>query len=80
LNLNLYELFDVNPEKALAQLYAGLSPTGDEDCLFALAELSFRIDWRPRRDLNPLKFSAALQLRRVRFNSGNTALHAVDPV
>ena len=25
LSLNLYELFDVNPEKALAQLYAGLS-------------------------------------------------------
>ena len=31
LSLNLYELFDVNPEKALAQLYAGLFPAGDED-------------------------------------------------
>ena len=41
LSLNLYELFDVNPEKALPQLYAGLFPTADEDRLFALAELSF---------------------------------------
>lgn len=41
LNLDLYELFDDNPEEALHKLHKGLAPTGDEDRLFALAELSF---------------------------------------
>ena len=41
LNLNLYELFQKNPKEALAKLHAGLSPAGDEDRVFALAELSF---------------------------------------
>jgi pimeloyl-ACP methyl ester carboxylesterase len=41
LNRNLYDRFDQDPVKALAELHAGLSPTGDEDLLFALAELSF---------------------------------------
>jgi hypothetical protein len=40
-NSNLYQEFKDNPEKALADLHAGLSPKGDEDRLFALAELSF---------------------------------------
>jgi len=41
LNLNLFELFDDNPKEALAKLHKDLAPTGDEDRLFALAELSF---------------------------------------
>lgn len=41
LNLDLYELFDDNPKEALAKLHKGLVPTGDEDRVFALAELSF---------------------------------------
>ena len=41
MNLNLYQLFEDEPEKALAQMHAGLAPKGDEDRLFALAELSF---------------------------------------
>jgi hypothetical protein len=41
MNLNLYQLFEVEPEKALAQMHSGLAPKGDEDRLFALAELSF---------------------------------------
>jgi pimeloyl-ACP methyl ester carboxylesterase len=41
LNLNLYELYDDDPKEALAKLHRGLAPTGDEDRLFALAELSF---------------------------------------
>ncbi len=41
LNLDLYELFGDNPKEALANLHKGLAPTGDEDRLFALAELSF---------------------------------------
>lgn len=41
LNLDLYELFGDNPREALAKLHKGLAPTGDEDRLFALAELSF---------------------------------------
>jgi hypothetical protein len=41
MNLNLYQLFEEEPEKALAQMHAGLAPKGDEDRLFALTELSF---------------------------------------
>jgi hypothetical protein len=41
MNLNLYQLFEDEPEKALAQMHAGLAPKGDEDRLFALTELSF---------------------------------------
>ncbi len=41
LNLDLYGLFSDNPKEALANLHKGLAPTGDEDRLFALAELSF---------------------------------------
>ncbi len=41
LNLGLYELFDNDPKEALAKLHKGLAPTGDEERVFALAELSF---------------------------------------
>jgi hypothetical protein len=41
MNLNLYQLFEEDPQKALAEMHAGLAPEGDEDRVFALAELSF---------------------------------------
>jgi pimeloyl-ACP methyl ester carboxylesterase len=41
INLDLYQAFEDEPEKALAEMHAGLAPTGDEDRVFALAELSF---------------------------------------
>ena len=41
MNFNLYQRFEDEPEQALAQMHAGLAPNGDEDRLFALAELSF---------------------------------------
>src|SRR5688572_583889 len=41
MNRSLYQLFDDDPEKALAELHASLAPEGDEDSIFALAELSF---------------------------------------
>jgi hypothetical protein len=41
MNLNLYQRFEDEPEKALAEMHAGLAPKEDEDRLFALAELSF---------------------------------------
>ena len=41
LNLDLYDLFNDDPKAALAKLHQGLVPTGDEDRVFALAELSF---------------------------------------
>jgi pimeloyl-ACP methyl ester carboxylesterase len=41
INFNLYQEFEDNPQKALADLHAGLAPKGDEDRVFALAELSF---------------------------------------
>jgi pimeloyl-ACP methyl ester carboxylesterase len=41
MNLNLYERFNEDPEKALAEMHSGLAPKGDEDRVFALAELSF---------------------------------------
>jgi len=41
MNLNLYQRFEDEPEKALAEMHAGLAPQGDEDRLFALTELSF---------------------------------------
>src|SRR5262245_33786524 len=39
--LDLVEQFEDEPEAALAALHAGFLPTGEEDRLFALAELSF---------------------------------------
>ena len=41
INSNLYQRFEDEPEKALAVMHAGLAPNGDEDRVFALAELSF---------------------------------------
>src|SRR5688572_1673754 len=41
INSNLYQEFVDNPQKALADLHAGLAAKGDEDRIFALAELSF---------------------------------------
>ena len=41
MNLNLYQRFEDAPEKALAEMHAGLAPEEDEDRLFALTELSF---------------------------------------
>ena len=39
--LDLVERFDEEPDAALATLHEGLAPRGDEDRVFALAELSF---------------------------------------
>ena len=41
INFNLYQKFADSPHTALADLHAGLAPKGDEDRIFALAELSF---------------------------------------
>ena len=41
LNLDLYQLFNKNPQEALAKLHKSLASTGDEERVFALAELSF---------------------------------------
>src|ERR1043166_7724221 len=41
LNRDLSELFDDHPKEALAKLHKELAPTGDENRLFALCELSF---------------------------------------
>ena len=41
INSNLYQEFADNPQKALADMHAALAPKGDEDRIFALAELSF---------------------------------------
>ena len=39
-NLNFYQRFEDEPEKALAEMHSGLAHKGDEDRVFALAELS----------------------------------------
>jgi pimeloyl-ACP methyl ester carboxylesterase len=39
--LGLAERFEKDPSATLAALHAGLAPTGDQDRIFALAELSF---------------------------------------
>jgi len=41
MNRNLSQRFEDDPAKALAELHANLASEGDEDLLFALAELSF---------------------------------------
>jgi pimeloyl-ACP methyl ester carboxylesterase len=41
INSNLYQEFEDNPQKALADLHSGLAAKGGEDRIFALAELSF---------------------------------------
>ena len=41
MNRNLYQRFEEDPAKALAELHASLASEGDEDLIFALAELSF---------------------------------------
>ena len=40
INSNLYQEFEDNPQKALADLHSSLAAKGDEDRIFALAELS----------------------------------------
>ena len=40
-NFNLYQEFEDNPQKALADLHAALAPTGDEDRLFAWPSFLF---------------------------------------
>ena len=40
-NRNLYLRFEEDPAKALAELHSDLASEGDEDLIFALAELSF---------------------------------------
>jgi pimeloyl-ACP methyl ester carboxylesterase len=39
--LGLLDRFEKEPAAVLAELHRGLDPTADDDCLFALAELSF---------------------------------------
>src|SRR4026207_1800744 len=34
INFNLYQEFEDNPKKALADLHSGLAPNGDEDRIF----------------------------------------------
>ena len=41
MNRNLYQRFEEDPAKALAELHSDLASEGDEDLIFALAELSF---------------------------------------
>ena len=41
INFNLYQEFEDNPQKALADLHSGLAAKGDEDRISALAELFF---------------------------------------
>ena len=41
INFNVYEEFEDNPQKALADLHSAWRRTGDEDRLFALAEAFF---------------------------------------
>ena len=41
MNRNLYQHFEEDPAKGLAELHASLASEGDEDLIFALAELSF---------------------------------------
>jgi triacylglycerol esterase/lipase EstA (alpha/beta hydrolase family) len=41
MNRNLYQRFEEDPAKGLAELHASLASEGDEDLIFALAELSF---------------------------------------
>jgi hypothetical protein len=41
LNLDLHQLFNKNPQEALAKLHKSLASTSDEERVFALAELSF---------------------------------------
>ena len=41
MNRNLYQRFEEDPAKALAELHASLASEGDEDLVFALTELSF---------------------------------------
>jgi triacylglycerol esterase/lipase EstA (alpha/beta hydrolase family) len=41
MNRNLYQRFEEDPAKALAEMHASLASEGDEDRIFALAELSF---------------------------------------
>ena len=78
LNRDLYEMFDENPKEALAKLHKGLEPTGDEDRVFALAELSF-LHAENSGDRSYYLAAAASAYAFLLPGKNGTPLRAIDP-
>jgi pimeloyl-ACP methyl ester carboxylesterase len=75
--LDLYGLFERDPDAAIAALHADLAPTGDLDRLFALAELSFlAAEADGRRDH---ALAAAVYAFAFLFGEGGVPVHPFDP-
>jgi len=78
LNRDLYELFDDKPKEALAKLHKGLEPTGDEDRVFALAELSF-LHAESSGDRSYYLAAAAYAWAFLLLGKNGTPPKAIDP-
>lgn len=75
--LDLRDLYDNDPRAALKTLHDGLAPTGDEDRLFALAELSF--DTANRLGDRTDYLAAAVYAYAFLFPEDETAPNPFDP-
>jgi len=75
--LDLVDLYDDDPRAALETLHEGLAPTGDEDRLFALAELSFHNADRSRD--RSYYLAAAIYAYAFLFPEDATAPNPFDP-
>ena len=78
MNLNLYQRFENDPAKALAEMHAGLAPKGDEDRLFALVELSFAHAERTE-DKSYYLAAAVYAYSFILPGEHGTAPRAIDP-
>src|SRR5262245_3240738 len=75
--LDLVERFRREPDAALGALHEGLGPRGDEDRLYALAELSLR---RAEQQRDPRHaFAAALYAYAFLFDEGSPRQNRFDP-
>jgi hypothetical protein len=75
--LGLRQRFERDPDGALADLRAGLAPTGDSERLFALAELSFLRNQQTSRPGDAL--AAAVYAYAFFFEPDTPPLEPLDP-
>ncbi len=76
--LGLFERFRREPDTVLAELHAGLAATGDEDRLFALAELSF-LHAKRSREREDLLAAAAYSYAFLFPGEDGTPPEPLDP-
>ena len=76
--LGLYEKFENYPERTLAELHGGVKPQGDEERIFALAELAFH----HAQESGERKYFLMAAVYAYAFlfpGAQGTSPHAIDP-